>query len=149
MSEGGVQILLVEDNPNDEALTLHAFRKHRVINDIFVVRDGKEALEYLFCTGEYANRPADNPKLILLDLKLPFVDGIEVLRQIRGESRTRFVPVVVLTTSSEQRDIVEAYNLGVNSYLCKPVECEAFDDIARHLGFYWLLLNQQPAGNPR
>jgi len=144
MSGYGVEILLVEDNANDEMLALHAFKRQNIVNEVFVVRDGAEALEYIFCTGAYANRRIENPKVILLDLKLPLVDGIEVLRQIRSDVRTQFVPVVVLTSSSEQRDIVEAYKLGVNSYICKPMDFEQFNEVTRHLGYYWLLLNRQP-----
>jgi two-component system, response regulator len=145
MLDHGVEILLVEDNPNDEMLALHAFKRQKIVNDVFVVRDGVEALEYIFCTGAYAERTAENPKLILLDLKLPKIDGIEVLRRIRSDPRTRLVPVVVLTTSSEDRDIVEAYKLGVNSYIIKPVDFEQFNDVTNRLGFYWLILNQQPS----
>ena len=141
----GVDILLVEDNANDEMLTLHAFKRQKIANNIHVVRDGVEALEYIFCTGAYADRRIDNPKVILLDLKLPMVDGIEVLRQIRSDPRTRLVPVVVLTASNEERDIIETYALGVNSYIVKPVDFEQFNEVAKHLGYYWLLLNHQPA----
>ncbi len=145
MLDHGVEILLVEDNPNDEMLALHAFKRQKIVNDVFVVRDGAEALEYIFCTGAYAERTIENPKMILLDLKLPLVDGIEVLRRIRSDPRTRLIPVVVLTSSSEERDIVETYELGVNSYIVKPVDFEQFNEVARHLGYYWLLLNRQPA----
>jgi two-component system response regulator len=145
MTDTGVEILLIEDNPNDEMLALHAFARQKIANNVQVVRDGAEALEYVFCTGAYAERKIENPKVILLDLKLPKVDGIEVLRQIRRDPRTRFVPVVVLTTSSEERDIVEAYKLRVNSYIVKPVDFDQFNDVAKYLGFYWLLLNRQPA----
>jgi two-component system, response regulator len=141
----GVEILLVEDNPNDEMLAMHAFKKQKIANNIQVVRDGAEALEYIFCSGAYADRRIDNPKVILLDLKLPLVDGIEVLRQIRSDPRTRLVPVVVLTASSEERDIIETYALGVNSYIVKPVDFDQFNEVAKHLGYYWLLLNRQPA----
>jgi two-component system response regulator len=144
MIDSGIEILLVEDNPNDEMLALHAFAKQKIVNNVHVVRDGAEALEYIFCTGAYAERRIENPKVILLDLKLSKVDGIEVLRQIRQDPRTRFVPVVVLTTSSEERDLIEAYKLGVNSYIVKPVDFEQFNEVARHLGYYWLLLNRQP-----
>jgi two-component system response regulator len=145
MTEDGVEILLVEDNPNDELLALHAFKRQKVVNQILVVRDGAEALEYIFCTGAYATRRIENPRLILLDLKLPKVDGIEVLRQIRSDPRTQWIPVVVLTTSSEERDVIETYRLGVNSYIVKPVDFEQFNEVIKHLGFYWLLLNRQPA----
>ena len=145
MVDHGVEILLVEDNANDEMLALHAFKRQKVVNDVYVVRDGVEALEYVFCTGAYADRRIENPKVILLDLKLPLVDGIEVLRQVRSDPRTRLIPVVVLTSSSEERDIVETYRLGVNSYIVKPVDFDQFNEVARHLGYYWLLLNRQPA----
>jgi two-component system response regulator len=145
MLENEVQILLVEDNPNDEMLALHAFKRFNIVNCVYVVRDGAEALEYVFSTGAYANRRAENPKVILLDLKLPLVDGIEVLRQIRNDPRTRLIPVVMLTSSNEQRDIIETYNLGVNSYIVKPVDFDQFNEVAKHLGYYWLLLNRQPA----
>jgi two-component system response regulator len=145
MVDHGIEILLVEDNANDEMLALHAFKKHKIANDVYVVRDGAEALEYIFCTGAYAERTVENPRLILLDLKLPKVDGIEVLRQVRNDPRTRMVPVVVLTSSNEERDIAETYALGVNSFLVKPVDFEQFIEVTRHLGFYWLLLNRQPA----
>jgi two-component system response regulator len=144
MSENRVEILLVEDNPNDEMLALHAFKKHNLANKVHVVRDGAEALEYLFCTGAYAQRSFQNPRVILLDKKLPLVDGMEVLRQIRTDARTRLVPVVMLTSSAEERDIIESYELGVNSYIVKPVDFEQFSETARQLGYYWLRINQQP-----
>jgi two-component system response regulator len=144
MVDSGVEILLVEDNANDEKLALHAFTRQKIANHIHVVRDGAEALEYISCTGAYADRRIENPKVILLDLKLPLVDGLEVLRQIRNDPRTRFVPVVVLTSSNEERDIVDAYRLGVNSYIVKPVDFEQFNEVAKYLGYYWLLLNRQP-----
>jgi two-component system, response regulator len=145
MDDTGVEILLVEDNANDELLALRAFKKFNFANKVYVVRDGAEALEYVFCTGAYASRRSENPKVILLDLKLPLVDGIEVLRQIRLDPRTKLVPVVMLTSSSEERDIIETYKLGVNSYIVKPVDFDQFNEVARHLGYYWLLLNRQPA----
>ena len=144
MVDDSVDILLVEDNKNDEMLALYAFQKYNITNRVFVVRDGAEALEYIFCTGAYADRRIENPKVILLDLKLPLVDGIEVLRRIRSDPRTRPVPVVMLTSSNEERDIVETYALGVNSYIVKPVDFEQFNEVAKHLGYYWLLLNRQP-----
>jgi two-component system, response regulator len=140
-----IEILLVEDNANDEMLALHAFKRHNIANKVYVVRDGAEALEFIFCTGAYAERTIENPKVILLDLKLPLVDGIEVLRRIRSDPRTHMVPVVMLTSSNEQRDIIETYELGVNSYIVKPVDFEQFNEVAKHLGYYWLLLNRQPA----
>lgn len=143
-----IEILLVEDNPNDVELTLHAFKRHNLSNRIQVVRDGAEALDFLFCTGSYADRRIeDSPKLILLDLKLPKVDGLEVLQQIKSDPRTRALPVVILTSSSEERDIVESYRLGVNSYITKPVDFDQFIEAARQLGMYWLLLNQLPKKN--
>ncbi len=146
MEERPVEILLVEDNPNDVELALHALKKNNIANRIEVVRDGAEALDFIFCTGAYAQRNMDNaPKVILLDLKLPKVDGLEVLRQIKSDPRTRAIPVVVLTSSREDRDIVESYNLGVNSYIVKPVDFEQFNEAVRQLGLYWLLLNQPPA----
>jgi len=138
-------ILLVEDNPDDEALTLRAFKKHNITNEVVVAHDGAEALEYLFGTGRYAGRDLEvMPQLILLDLKLPKVDGLEVLRQLRADDRTRLLPVVVLTSSTEERDLVESYRLGANSYVRKPVDCTQFVEAARQLGLYWLLMNQAP-----
>ncbi len=144
-----VQILLVEDNPDDVKLALHAFNAHKLANRVHVARDGAEALEFIFCTGAYAGRQIVNgPRVILLDLKLPFVDGVEVLRRVKGDPRTRSIPVVVLTSSKEERDIVESYRLGVNSYIVKQVDFDQFTEAVRQLGYYWLLLNQPPvAGN--
>src|SRR5271168_3662707 len=144
MNETSVEILLVEDNPNDEKLALHAFKKHNLANKVYVVRDGEEALEWVFCTGVYSNRQFENPRVILLDKKLPLVDGMEVLRRIRGDQRTYLIPVVMLTSSAEDRDIIESYQLGVNSYIVKPVDFEQFSETARQLGYYWLLVNRQP-----
>ena len=132
----------MEDNPNDIELTLHAFKKNKLTNRIHVVRDGAEALEFLFATGAYAGRDsADWPRVILLDIKLPKVDGLEVLRQIKKDPRTRTIPVVLLTSS---RDILESYRLGSNSYIVKPVEFDQFTNAVRELGMYWLLLNRPP-----
>jgi CheY-like chemotaxis protein len=137
-----IEILLVEDNPNDVELTLRAFAKHNVANRIHVARDGQEALDYLFAVGEGGEHVC--PKVVLLDLKLPKVDGLEVLREIRASERLRNVPVVVLTSSREEKDIVESYDLGVNSYIVKPIEFEKFVETVDTLGLYWLLLNQPP-----
>ena len=146
MTDRPVEILLVEDNPNDVELALHALKKNNIANRIEIVRDGAEALDFIFCTGAYASRSMDHaPKVILLDLKLPKVDGLEVLRQIKSDPRTRAIPVVVLTSSREDHDVVESYNLGVNSYIVKPVDFEQFTESVRQLGMYWLLLNQPPA----
>ena len=136
-------ILLVEDNPDDEALTLRAFSKNRIGNEVIVARDGVEALDYLFGTGASANRDMSvMPAVILLDLKLPRVDGLEVLRRIRADERTNLLPVVVLTTSKEQQDIYDAYSLGANSYIRKPVDFEKFINAVGQLGLYWLVLNE-------
>ena len=144
-SDGRVDILMVEDNANDEALTLHELAKNQLTNRVQVVRDGQEALEYIFCTGRYATRDIkDQPNVILLDIKLPFIDGLEVLRRIKQDSRTRTVPVVMLTSSREERDLIESYRLGVNSYIVKPVDFDQFKESARTLGMYWLLLNRPP-----
>ena len=140
-----VEILLVEDNPSDVQLTLHALERNNLANQIHVVRDGVEALDFLFCSGPYADRSQRNPRVVLLDLKLPRIDGLEVLRRMREEQRTRTIPVVVLTSSREERDIVESYKLGVNSYIVKPVDFEQFAEAVRQLGFYWALLNQPPS----
>ncbi|HMQ29104.1 MAG TPA: response regulator [Chloroflexaceae bacterium] len=146
MTEHIVEILLVEDNPDDVELALHALRAHRLANSIHVVNDGAEALDFLFCAGAYAGRaPESGPRVILLDLKLPLVDGLEVLQRIKADPRTRALPVVVMTASREERDVVESYALGVNSYIVKPVDFEQFTDAVRILGMYWLLLNHPPA----
>ena len=145
MPKKAVEILLVEDNPRDVELTLHVFQRHYLSNRVHVVRDGAEALEFLFCTGAYAERNIHQaPKVMLLDLKLPKVDGLEVLRRIKADARTRTIPVVVLTSSREEPDIAESYHLGVNSYIVKPVDFEQFTEAVRLLGMYWLLLNQPP-----
>jgi CheY-like chemotaxis protein len=141
-----VELLLVEDNPNDVQLTLLALKRNNFANHLQVVRDGQEALEFIFCTGPFANRRIeDSPKLILLDLKLPKVDGLEVLRRAKSDPRTKAIPIVVLTSSRQESDIIESYKLGVNSYIVKPVDFEKFGEVTRQLGFYWLLLNQPPA----
>jgi CheY-like chemotaxis protein len=136
---------MVEDNPDDEQLTLRALNKHHLANKIHVARDGQEALDYVFCKGKYAQRNiADHPNVILLDIKLPLIDGIEVLRQIKADDRTKTIPVVMLTSSHEERDLVETYRLGVNSYIVKPVDFEQFTESARAMGMYWMLLNRPP-----
>ncbi len=138
-------ILLVEDNRDDEALTLRALRKNRITNEVVVVRDGAEALEYLFGTGRYEGRDTTvMPDLILLDLKLPKVDGLEVLRRLRADQGTRPLPVVILTSSTEEQDVLKGYGLGANSYIRKPVDFDEFTEAARQLGVYWLVLNQGP-----
>jgi two-component system response regulator len=140
-----VEILLVEDNPNDVELTLHAFERHKLANVIHVARDGEEALEYLTGIGNGLNGSGNQrPKVVLLDLKLPKVDGIEVLRAIRSNEELRTLPVVVLTSSREERDLVETYDLGVNSYLVKPIDFDKFVDTVQTLGLYWVLLNEPP-----
>src|ERR671925_1055359 len=148
MATGGVEILLVEDNKDDEALTLHALKKYNVTNKIHVVRDGAEALEFIFCTDRYAHRRiTDKPKVILLDIKLPLVDGLEVLRKIKQDPRTQAIPVVMLTSSREERDLVESYRLGVNSYVVKPVDFTQFSEAIRQLGCFWAILNERPPGS--
>mgnify|MGYP000848491769 FL=1 len=138
-------ILLVEDNPDDVELTLRAFKKCNIANEVVVARDGVEALDYLFGTGAYAGRDLSvMPAVVLLDLKLPRIDGLEVLRRLRADERTRFLPVVVLTSSNEDQDVVNSYQLGANSYIRKPVDFVQFIDAARQLGMYWLLLNEAP-----
>ena len=138
-------ILLVEDNPDDEALTKRAFQKNNIANKMVVARDGVEALDYLFGTGPHSGRdPREMPQLVLLDLKLPRIDGLEVLRRIRADARTRLLPVVVLTSSREDQDLVSSYSLGCNSYVRKPVNFDEFLESARQLGLYWLLLNESP-----
>jgi two-component system, response regulator len=145
MTEEPIEILLVEDNPYDAELTLHALQKIRLANHIEVIRDGAEALDFIFATGAHARRNVWNrPRVIMLDLKLPKVDGLEVLRRIRGDTRTCSIPVVVLTSSREEHDVLESYRLGVNSYIVKPVDGEQFTKAVQELGLYWLLFNQPP-----
>lgn len=139
------KVLLVEDNPDDEMLTMRAFQKSNFCNEVVVARDGAEALDYLFATGMYADRnPDDVPHLILLDLKLPKVDGLEVLERIRSNERTRFLPVVVLTSSQEQDDLIRSYAGGANSYIRKPVDFNQFFQAVQQLGLYWLVMNESP-----
>lgn len=145
MTSAKIEILLVEDNPNDAKLTLRALRKNNLINDVHIAKDGVEALDFIFARNEFAHRSInDVPKVIFLDLKLPRINGIEVLEQIKKNERTRKIPVVVLTSSAEDSDLKRCYELGVNSYIVKPVEFEKFMDAVTRLGFYWLLLNRTP-----
>jgi CheY-like chemotaxis protein len=145
MSITNKTILLVEDNPDDEALAIRAFNRHHVSNEVIVAHDGVEALDYLFGTGIYVDRDLSiKPTVVLLDLKLPRLDGIEVLRRIRADERTKLMPVVVLTTSSEEQDMLDSYSLGCNSYIRKPVDFLQFSEAIRQLGMYWLLMNEPP-----
>jgi|SRR5579875_1177692 len=140
-----VAILLVEDNPSDVELTIHALRHNAVANKIHVVCDGEEALDFIFCRGRYSDRSFDfQPRIVLLDLKLPKVDGQEVLRIIKSDERTRHIPVVMLTSSKEEKDLIESYNVGVNSYIQKPVDFAQFRETIRQLGLYWLVVNEFP-----
>ena len=148
MARNEVEILLVEDNPADVELALHALRQNNLANGIQVARDGEEALDFLFCRGAYSKRYAnDRPKLVLLDLKLPKVDGLEVLREIKSDPRTKALPVIVLTSSREEKDLVQSYQLGVNSYIQKPVDFDQFRETVKQLGLYWLVVNQPPPPN--
>ncbi|HEX2649864.1 MAG TPA: response regulator [Burkholderiales bacterium] len=141
-----VEILLVEDNPKDAEMTQRALRKHNLGNKVHWVKDGAEALDYVFCRGEYAGRSMGRPpRLILLDIKMPKIDGIEVLRQIKADERLRPVPVVVMTSSNEERDVVDSYRLGVNSYIVKPIEFPAFLEVVAKIGLYWVVTNRVPA----
>ncbi|MFW5866795.1 MAG: response regulator [Armatimonadota bacterium] len=147
MAEG--IILLVEDNPDDVELTMRGLRQGHICNEVIVARDGVEALDYLWCRGEWRERdPDDHPAVVLLDIQLPKIDGLEVLREMRADSRTKRVPVVILTSSNEERDLIDSYDLGANSFVRKPVDFEQFADAVRHLGLYWLVINRPapPAG---
>ena len=137
-------ILLVEDNPDDVELTLRAFKKQNITNEMVIARDGAEALDWLFCAGAHAERKPEPPAVVLLDLKLPKVDGLEVLKRIRADERTKLLPVVILTSSKEQQDLINGYKLGANSYVQKPVDFAQFSEAVRQLGLYWLLLNEPP-----
>jgi two-component system, response regulator len=140
-----VEILLVEDNAADAEMTLRSLRRNNLANQLHWVKDGAEALDYLFCTGQYQGRdPGRHPRLVLLDIKMPKVDGIEVLRRLKSDPATRTIPVVVMTSSSEERDVVDTYRLGANSYIVKPVEFDAFLDVVAKIGLYWLLTNRVP-----
>jgi len=140
-----IEILLVEDNPYDVELTLRAFKQYHIANHIHTVRDGAEAVEFIFCAGAYADRDFSAPKLILLDLKLPKLDGVEVLQRIKADPRTRRIPVVALTTSNAERDVQGCYQLGINSYIVKPLDFKQFAEAIRQVGLYWLLLNRLPS----
>ena len=144
-----VEILLVEDNPYDVELTLRALKQHHIANHIHTVRDGAEAVEFIFCTGAYAQRDFNIPKIILLDLKLPKLDGVEVLQKIKADPRTQRIPVVALTTSNAERDVQECYRLGINSYIVKPLDFKQFSEAIRQVGLYWLLLNRFPSEGKR
>ena len=149
MNEENKTILLVEDNPDDVALTMRAFKRSHLMNPLVVVRDGVEALDFLFGSGSYSGRDMSmTPQVVLLDLKLPKVDGLEVLRRIRADDRTRLLPVVILTSSDEEQDRIAGYALGANSYVRKPVDFAQFAEAVRQLGLYWLVLNQPPPGRP-
>ena len=140
-----VEILLAEDSPTDGEMTLRALRKHNLVNKVHWVKDGAEALEFMFCSGAYAQRdPGHAPKLVLLDIKMPKVDGIEVLRRLKDDPSTRTIPVVVMTSSNEERDVMESYRLGVNSYIVKPVEFDSFMETVAKIGMYWVLINRVP-----
>ena len=139
-----VEILLVEDNPTDAELTLRALRRNNLANNVVWVKDGAEALDFLYCRGQYADRKNGTPKLILLDIKLPKIDGIEVLRELKNDNKNKMIPVVMLTSSQEERDLVESYRLGVNSYIVKPVDFEKFLETVSKVGFYWSLMNKIP-----
>jgi two-component system, response regulator len=148
MNSGDLDILLVEANQDDIDLALHALRREKLANRIFVARDGAEALDFLFCRGAFAQRSFDHPpKLVLLDLKLPKVDGMEVLKQVKSDPRTKTIPVVILTSSKEERDLVSGYNQGANSYIQKPVDFDQFRETVKSVGLYWLVINQPAAVN--
>jgi len=148
MSAGELEILLVEDNQDDMDLALHALKREKLANNIVVARDGEEALDFLFCRGAFTHRSFDHPpKLVLLDLKLPKVDGMEVLKQVKSDPRTRTIPVVIMTSSKEERDLVAGYNLGANSYIQKPVDFDQFRETVKSVGLYWLVINQPVPAN--
>jgi two-component system response regulator len=143
MEPNQIEVLLVEDNPHEAELTIRSLKKHNLANKLLHIDDGEEALEFIFSRGRYASdKPTFAPKLVLLDLKLPKVDGLEILKQIKADERTRTIPVAILTSSKEERDIIESYKLGVNSYIVKPVNFESFTKAVAELGLYWVILNQ-------
>ena len=147
MNSNEMEVLIVEDNPHDLEMTLRALRKHRLANDVIAVTDGAAALDYLFARGPYAARDMSAvPRVVFLDLKLPKIDGVDVLRQLKSDPRTKSIPIVVLTSSAEERDRVESYALGVNSYVVKPIEFDSFAKTIADLGFYWLAINRPPRG---
>ena len=144
---GAADILLAEDSDSDAELTLRALRKGNLVNRVLRVRDGVEAIEYMFREGEFRNRPGGSPRLVLLDMKMPRLGGLDVLRRLRADERSKFIPVVVLTSSAEDRDIIESYHLGVNSYLVKPMHFAEFTQVVAHVGLYWAVLNRMPTLN--
>lgn len=140
-----IEILIVEDNPNDAEMALRAFKKNNLTDKVFVVNDGQQAIDFVFAKGEFSNRDKrSQPKIILLDLQLPNIDGLEVLKTIRSNPETKFIPIIILTSSKEESDIIKSYQLGVNSYIVKPVDFSKFVDAMHNLGLYWLMLNQHP-----
>jgi DNA-binding response OmpR family regulator len=141
------RILIVEDDPKDVELTLAALEEYNLVNEVVVTRDGQEALDYLYCRGQFAARIHENPAVMLLDLKLPKVDGLEVLHQVRAEERLKMIPVVVLTSSREERDMIQSYRLGVNAYVVKPVDFHEFVNAVRELGVFWAVINEPPPGS--
>jgi CheY-like chemotaxis protein len=153
LNQGGLsltefgRILMVEDDPNDVELTLTALEEYNLANEVVVTRDGEEALDYLFCRGNFSTRTSDNPAVLLLDLKLPKVDGLEVLQQIKSDEKLRMIPVVVLTSSHEERDMVASYRLGVNAYVVKPVDFHEFVNAIKELGIFWAVINEPPPGS--
>lgn len=145
MTLGTIEILLVEDNPDDAELAIHALRRDKLANEIAVVRDGEEALDFIFCRGPYASRSFGSPpRLVLLDLKLPKIEGLDVLRAMKNDPRTKAIPVVIMTSSREERDLVDSYKLGVNAYVQKPIDFDQFRRLVKDLGLFWLVINQPP-----